>query len=831
MIQGTVFLATIIMSAPEFGLALVVSAEGTLDTKQLFLANLPLNDAGTGAITQANFVDGTTVVCLRNDNAPEKAYILAPANYAVGDIKDTTYGRSNYNVTEFKESDSTAFLTALENLLQGQSIDFRNFSHGADNDVLPGDTDIIDLNGNAGLHIGRFLSQLRGSPAAFIDVSNITNTIRHVATKEEQHLPLSVVLKGKELIVDDVAVTDAEAFGIAYGDPFTVSGNLLAYTDENAIPLYRMQETKGAAIDGKEELVVGFPFNGNVHYATTEPPVLAKRRISLSGGIAEASAEAISSIKSPAIRAIHQVNYDTERGDHAQDDILQPYDYKITAEPATAQPTGENAAQILTSDAAINKLIDTLFTGDYLERLKERLAAHGLKVSTSDGLLSNQISGQFITGPTGKQEYDNPPYIQLTDPVTGKVTTYYQSTSFITQEADGSILIADGYGSEIRMSKGNIYISPALDLFLRPGRDLSAMVPRHQSYNAQATTTINSSEAIYIRSVGDFKMIGATGGTGVVSLECAAQPSVLSGLLLKSMCGTTLIGSDLYIGINTNKDVSRNRVEEPQNPGTIIIDACSRGSINMRSVEQVMDAKSICLVTTFDTGNQGSAIVIKPSDIGIYTRNVSIPASISVVGHKAENQVTLVRDGEKVAIELLASTAPSVVIESDLIIGRNMACNGFGIYSVSVRARQVMSTSQYCVPLDTSYNDPFATTEIHKQDANTEIGETTADRVISISGTLYQDYYTVTNGFAFPTSYGISPNLRMPGMLWQTQTEEQGGGMKWAEAAVTRGDGENKLTTMCYPGLEVWENATISTRGYKTAALRSGYLTNAPQGR
>ena len=53
-----------------------------------------------------------------------------------------------------------------------------------------------------------------------------------------------------------------------------------------------------------------------------------------------------------------------------------------------------------------------------------------------------------------------PPYIEVTDATTGNIVRYYNSASILSMEPDGSIVISDGYGSEIRMSGGNIYISP-----------------------------------------------------------------------------------------------------------------------------------------------------------------------------------------------------------------------------------------------------------------------------------------------------------------------------------------------------------------------------------
>ena len=811
MTAGTVFLATIIVTAPEFGVAIVTSSEGTPETKNLFLAHLPLNDAKAGAISQANLVEGTTVVCLKNDNSRNKAYILGPANYLIGDIKDTTYGRAMYNVTDMAENQSTAFITALENLLQGSSIDFQNFAHGADRDAIPGDTDIVDVNGNAGLHIGRYLAQLRGSPAAFIDVSNITNAIRMIATETQQHLPLSVILAGKELHVTDIAINEQEAFGVQE-QPLTISDNTVTYTDENAIPLYRIQEIKGGAADGKESLIVGFPEEGT-HYCTTEPPILAKERTALDGHLDKASALSITSIKSPEIRGLHQVNYDPSRDVTEQTDILQEYEYQEdTEEKVEASSLSDEI-----DDAAINKLLDKLFTGDYLEKLKEKLASVGLKVSSVENTLSRDIeeNGEEAPQPPTDQELPLPKFLKLTDPVSGKEATYFMSTSFISQEADGSILICDGYGSEIRMSRGNIYISPALDLFLRPGRDLSAMVPRHQSYNAQKTTTINSKESVYIRAVKDLKMAGATGGDGMVTLECdATKNTKLSGLLLRSTSGVTMTGHDVYIGINSGVGTTDSRIEE-RDRGTIIIDACEKGSISMRSYEQMIDSKTVCILA--DT----SAIVVNANDIHLLTRFVSTTASLNIITQKEPTKVTVLRDGEPTEITLSYPSAnPGLVVEGSLLVGANFVCNMSGKFCGGLTAKGIGSTSPFCGVVSYKFGDPFLPTEIVKSQAVPDVGVNTANALDTLSDTIYQDSYVSSNSFSFPEDYNVAANIRVPGMLWQEDAE----GI-WEEPPMLAPDGET--ITMCYPGVKTWQQATISTRGYKLKNLNTGYTTNA----
>lgn len=824
--MANTFIGTIIASVPEFGIALVTSSAGSDTIKTLYIGHLPINDASTGAIPQAYLVDGSVVSCIKDPNHPHTVYIQTPVDYAIGDQHDSLEGRANCLIGDYNEADSDVFVKVLEGLLGSLAGNMKNFSQNVDINALPGDVDITDHNGTAGLHVGRYVAQLKGSPGCFIDVANITNKIRFIAEAIEKHLPLSYECDNWEVSVHDIAVSEAEAFGLADGAPMEVEDDNVQLVDANAIPLYRLQEAEGVAVDGKEELVVAFPTYTDVHYCNTEPPILAKKRTALGGALSEASAAGITSIKSPAIRAIHQVNYNADRAQSEQDDILQPYEYKAQEQEEPEQHSVSDEI----SDAAINKLLDKLFTGDYLEKLKQKMAEHGLQVSTQNGSLANWISqnGDFVPGATDKQEYGLPSSIELTDPVSGKKTTYYATTSFISQEPDGSILICDGYGSEIRMSRGNIYISPALDLFLRPGRDLSAMAGRHQSYNAQEHTTINSSKSVYIRAIEDLKMVGATGGSGMVSLECAAteEDMLNTGLLIKSLQGATLVGSDLYIGINTGRGLTANVVEEPSKPGTIIIDACSKGSISMRSREQVCDSESICLVASQANAKMGSALLVKSSQIDLFTRRVEAPATFDIVAPKSNNQVVVVRNGESYTISMFFNTTPQLQVESSIVSGGDIIANGSGVFCKGAGAPSIVTNEGiYSVgKADKTFRDPFAPIDINKPEPSTGNGQNVSVAVINQAGYIYQDLYVGMNSFSFPQSFGVPTNLRVPGMRWQSEALEEGKYKTWEEKPVLSVDGQT--SSMCYPGQAVWTEAQISKRGYELGSLMDSYIIN-----
>lgn len=806
MKPGTIFAGTILVSLPESGVALVSTAEGTQGADELYIAHLPVSDSSDGAVQQNNLCDGSAVICMVDGSRDDRAYIIAPANYAIGDLHDSLSGRAFYQVDDYAEATNKTFQQLVDNLSKG---DFKCYAHGADMNAIPGDYDVTDITGNAGLHVGRMLVQLRGSPAAFIDLSNVTNAIRIIAPTIESHTPLAVSIDSKDLDVHDIAITDSEAFGLKEGSPFVVKRDIPDFEDESAIPLYRIQNISGPAADGTEHIVVGFP-DSDEHYCTTEPPILAKQRVSLSGALSNASANSILSVKSPAIEAIMQVWYDKDRSKEDQDEILKPYTLKEQEEEE------QEATSI--DDTAVNKLIDKLFSDDYVGLLLQKMSERGLAVSTENGTLASRITATDKTGPSRLQAYELPDSIELTDPVSGKKTLYYASTSFISQEPDGSILICDGYGSEIRMSRGNIYISPALDLFLRPGRDLSAMVPHYLSFNSQDHITINSSKSVYLRAVDDMKLAAAAAedSSGVLTLEnCSSNKNATDGIVIRSRAGVAMTGHDIYIGRTKWDSKVQNRVEETDQ-GSIVIDSGKNGSLYTKCSEFLVDSVQAVIVAN-ETGLRVSNDII-----GLYTKGVEITGNVVIAGKKVPEVVSLYIDGQIQKRTLKGSDEdPDLQVDGDIGVDGDLLCNGSGQFNTQLAARTLASKDGQTYQVSSRYGDPFAAADFQKSDAHYGMGDAASGMLKNLASSIYQDYYTAVNSFSFP-QYAVSLGI-MPGMVWQANDKDKDIGTAWKEEAVISVMGS---TTMCYPGLPVWSEAKVSYRKNVQESLLTGYLTN-----
>lgn len=97
---------------------------------------------------------------------------------------------------------------------------------------------------------------------------------------------------------------------------------------------------------------------------------------------------------------------------------------------------------------------------------------------------------------------------------------YYASRSAIQQLDDGSIVLEDGYGSQIVMAGGNIRITCPGDVMLQPGRSLVAMAPQDAVVKAGNSVDITASRRdVRIKAENNLALLGGNSGTGGVLIE------------------------------------------------------------------------------------------------------------------------------------------------------------------------------------------------------------------------------------------------------------------------------------------------------------------------
>lgn len=534
------FVGRVLSVNADQGVLSIGTGKGGTNQAEITASYMPLSDSSYGASAFPVVTAGTSMLCATLSSASHSdiTYALVPVNDSIdGGYNSSLQRACMYTAEDISSAIMNSSDVEMQRKLHGMAIDGLLYSHahGMPFGALPGDYYIMDKETGCGLAVSKLQAVLKGNAISSVLVSAHNGKTQvsgksvfiDTLTGEDVH--------GSGFYVRNTGLSANESLGELTGTRPVLrkednGGRSRLALDVDAVPFYRIQHAEGLPVGGAQDMVLGsLDESVQEHTGSTEPPVMSVRRSGLDGSLQSMSAQGLTLLKSPVIRGIHQIGYGSRPlksnrpdGKLEFDDLREAYE----APAATTQPQSEDELDIddETVNAALLKMVDGLLDGEYSDAFKRIMASRGFGTSTEKGTIKARITGSGssagkTTGATDKQFYDLPQYIELENPVTGERRKYYDSTSFISQEPDGSICLKDGYGSEIRMCRGNIYLSPALDLLVRTGRDFSVMAGRHQSYDSLDTCTINSTRSsVYVRGWKDLKMDG--GWDGSVTLQC-----------------------------------------------------------------------------------------------------------------------------------------------------------------------------------------------------------------------------------------------------------------------------------------------------------------------
>jgi len=120
---------------------------------------------------------------------------------------------------------------------------------------------------------------------------------------------------------------------------------------------------------------------------------------------------------------------------------------------------------------------------------------------------------------------DLPKYGEVTiDKREGHKVRYYQTKSCIHLADDGSVIIEDGYGSQIHMSAGNIHFTCQGDVFTRPGRSAITWAPRDIINRAGWCAELTAAKKdVRIKGENNVHVLAGDDTKGCLLLECRAQ--------------------------------------------------------------------------------------------------------------------------------------------------------------------------------------------------------------------------------------------------------------------------------------------------------------------
>lgn len=263
-----------------------------------------------------------------------------------------------------------------------------------------------------------------------------------------------------------------------------------------------------------------------------------------------------------------------------------------------------------------------------------------------------------------KFRLDFPVYSELKiDDRQNHTCRYYGSRSIISQLDDGSILLEDGYGSQIFMSAGNIELSCVGDIWLRPGRNLVAWAPHDAVVKAGNSVDISASKKdVRIKAEQNLHMLGGNNGTtGGILLESRSEGADLPtnyeqigervtgrGITLKaSKSSINAFGKDLYIG--------RGQTES----GRLVIDAGANGYLLMTGEQILSRATDLHVVSVKGPADARAQLIALNGQAAAITVPVQIEGDVQIV------------EGEKTKGNLLVGGS-AVVYGAGLVQGGNV---------------------------------------------------------------------------------------------------------------------------------------------------------------
>lgn len=168
---------------------------------------------------------------------------------------------------------------------------------------------------------------------------------------------------------------------------------------------------------------------------------------------------------------------------------------------------------------------------------------------------------------------------KLPDPITDKETLVSKLESYIHLSPTGAVIISDGTGSEIRMEGGHIILSPAVDLRLQPGRDMSATVPRFASvFSGKRLDLASDTDEVTIHADKNVTVSAEE----LVTIESRDRTPVSSGdptkrgqgggVLIRSASDTTILGHTIRLSLQNATDDSKTG-QKSVSDGMLILDA------------------------------------------------------------------------------------------------------------------------------------------------------------------------------------------------------------------------------------------------------------------
>ena len=636
---------------------------------------------------------------------------------------------------------------------------------GTPKDALPGDT-IIQGTGTSGIYLLKHLARIQSGQRCFVETDSVFNRLRIFADMVSKEGPVQSGFSGVTV------KTFAEAL-------YTALDRSEGSYNEHA-PKYRHRSLAGDLVSGWMTSV-GLPSED-----LNKMDTVYGSRTAYSGEHSVMSAQGMSFRKTYDICSPVQI----EEMDGLNRYLKETSEFPLSELEKTKSI--EEYADYL-RDLSINDPDKNNQNSNFpgVEPNKDTWSIDDGNTDLTSLYINDwrQSKRSFKAVPPTQQYSELPDHVDMKDPHTGKTIRYFKSESCIRQDPDGSVVIYDGYGSEIRMYRGNIIISPAVDLIFRPGRDIHCMAGRHIAMVGQKDVTMHSSLGdVYLKANRNFSILSGASKEGSFLVDHRGDRGItmrsegLSQFELEDFT-VNCKGSAAVIGAN------------------VVVKGRTTSVLGSR----------VSLMSVSEYGGTASSGLILGRSAILSGRAISLAGNVVVGGvDSGESSVTV---GDR-TYTLNTTRSGYMVVPNSFMAKSVYAVNGwFGSMRAS-RARAGNASNKSGI----RGSVPSPTATINGRVSNMKISE--GQIVVETSITPKEELPE----FSYPDSkdIGIPEEYIIPGMRWQSYLV---GGSYWSEPKI-KGILNAGEYSMVYPGKTVWENGQISVPGNKKQRIKERYKIN-----
>lgn len=377
----------------------------------------------------------------------------------------------------------------------------------------------------------------------------------------------------------------------------------------------------------------------------------------------------------------------------------------------------------------------------------------------------------------------------VVDHRSGQPTRYYRTRSGVRLHDDGSVTIEDGYGSQIKMSGGSIFLSAVNDIWLQPGRSLVAWAPFDAIVRAGNCADITAAKGdVRVKAEKNLQILSGNSGSGGCVIENRAENSssaagytetgsrvVGAGITLKALKSSVhSFSKELYLGA------------EQDNPQSVVTLDAGIGTMFLRgkNITERISGSRITLITS-ETEPEKKVLYVGK-------RLVVISSALEVGG--STRIVPLQGSG---ALEV----SGALKVHGGGLFGKGVATNGSfaqamgGIFVGKMKAPVDMGKPP--AALAAELQEQINTISGPIEQLNTLIGE---NEETSPANPKFQEKVGVS--MRSSEDMRLGPSFVLIESRWQQIVRIKGGGNKWDEPEVLDPQGN---PTRPHPGQEAWQ--------------------------